>query len=89
MVRLGNLKFAHSSGVSHMKKVCPNHGIQLEGRMFANGIELDEHGLSQKDVQVMFLACADLDQALQSGQLDAICRSEPTSRRSTCRSLPT
>ena len=41
--------------------------------------ELDKHGLSQKDVQVVFLAYADLNQALQSGQLDAICQSEPQS----------
>lgn len=156
VVRLGNLKFAHYSGVSHMKEVCPRYGIKLEERMFAKGIdivpgilageidvaasaldgavagrsagapvyvvagfakggvrilarkgagiakiedlkgrkigtarggaqelllyaELDRHGLSQKDVQVVFLAYADLNQALQSGHLDAICQSEPQS----------
>src|SRR4029077_21018669 len=41
--------------------------------------ELDKHGLSRKDVQVLFLAYADLNQALQSGQLDAIRQSEPQS----------
>lgn len=41
--------------------------------------ELGKHGLSQKDVQVLFLAYADLNQALQSGQLDAISQSEPQS----------
>ena len=41
--------------------------------------ELGKHGLSQKDVQILFLAYADLNQALQSGQLDAISQSEPQS----------
>jgi NitT/TauT family transport system substrate-binding protein len=41
--------------------------------------ELDKHGLSQKDVQIVFLAYADLNQALQSGQIDAISQSEPQS----------
>ena len=41
--------------------------------------ELGKHGLTQKDVQVVFLAYADLNQALQSGQLDAISQSEPQS----------
>jgi len=43
--------------------------------------ELGKHGLSQKDVQVLFLAYADLNQALQSGQLDAS-RSRSRRRRS-------
>src|SRR5439155_13738035 len=41
--------------------------------------ELGKHGLSTKDVQIVFLAYADLNQALQSGQLDAISQSEPQS----------
>jgi NitT/TauT family transport system substrate-binding protein len=41
--------------------------------------ELGKHGLSQKDVQVVFLAYADLNQALQAGELDAISQSEPQS----------
>ena len=161
VVRLGNLKFAHYGAVSHMKEVCPKHGIRLEERMFAKGLdivpgiiageidlaasaldgaiagrasgapvyvvagfakggarilaskqsgatkladlkgkkvgtarggaqelllyaELDKVGLSfgdqpGKDVRIMFLAYADLNQAVQSGQLDAISQSEPQS----------
>jgi NitT/TauT family transport system substrate-binding protein len=41
--------------------------------------ELGKHGLSQTDVHIVFLAYADLNQALQSGQLDAISQSEPQS----------
>jgi NitT/TauT family transport system substrate-binding protein len=41
--------------------------------------ELDKHGLSAKDIQVMFLQYADLNGALQQGQLDAISQSEPQS----------
>ena len=161
VVRLGNLKFAHSGAVSHMKEVCPRQGIRLEERMFAKGLdivpgilageidlaasaldgaiagrasgapvlvvagfakggarilarkdggvtrladlkgkkvgtarggaqelllyaELAKAGLTWsdqagKDVRIMFLAYADLNQALQSGQLDAISQSEPQS----------
>ena len=161
VVRLGNLKFAHYGAVSHMKEICPKHGIRLEERMFAKGLdivpgilageidlaasaldgaiagrasgapvlvvagfakggarilarkdggvtrladlkgkkvgtarggaqelllyaELAKAGLTWsdqagKDVRIMFLAYADLNQALQSGQLDAISQSEPQS----------
>lgn len=41
--------------------------------------ELDKHGLSQKDIQTVILAYADLNQALQTRQLDAISQSEPQS----------
>ena len=41
--------------------------------------ELDKHGLAIKDVQVVFLAYADLNQALQAAQVDAISQSEPQS----------
>src|SRR5438477_11528969 len=41
--------------------------------------ELDKHGLAIKDVQVVFLAYADLNQALQAAQVDAISQSEPES----------
>src|SRR2546430_10976818 len=40
VVRLGNLKFAHSGAVSHMKEVCPRQGIRLEERMFAKGLDI-------------------------------------------------
>lgn len=40
VVRLGNLKFAHYGAVSHMKEVCPKHGIKLEERMFAKGLDI-------------------------------------------------
>jgi NitT/TauT family transport system substrate-binding protein len=161
LVRLGNLKFAHYGAVSHMKEVCPKHGVRLEERMFAKGLdivpgiiageidlaasaldgaiagrasgtpvfvvagfakggarivarkdsgvtklsdlkgkkvgtarggaqelllyaELDKVGLTWsdqpgKDVRILFLAYADLNQALQSGQLEAISQSEPQS----------
>src|SRR5437868_10789028 len=161
VVRLGNLKFAHYGAVSHMKEICPKHGIRLEERMFAKGLdivpgilageidlaasaldgaiagrasgapvlvvagfakggarilarkdggvtrladlkgkkvgtarggaqelllyaELAKAGLTWsdqagKDVRIMFLAYADLNQALQSGQLDAVSQSEPQS----------
>src|SRR5205807_916008 len=38
--RLGNLKFAHYGAVSHMKEICPKHGIRLEERMFAKGLDI-------------------------------------------------
>jgi NitT/TauT family transport system substrate-binding protein len=156
LVRLGNLKFAHYGAVSHMKEVCPKHGVHLEEQVFAKGLdivpgilageidlaasaldaavagraagapvmvvagfakggarilarkgagifkiedlkgrkvgtarggaqelllyaELDKHGLSVKDIQVVFLAYADLNQALQAAQIDAISQSEPQS----------
>ncbi|HUJ27471.1 MAG TPA: ABC transporter substrate-binding protein [Myxococcales bacterium] len=41
--------------------------------------ELDKHGLSQKDIQTIILAYADLNQALQAAQVDAISQSEPQS----------
>ena len=41
--------------------------------------ELDKHGLAQKDYTTMFLAYADLNQALQAQQVDAISQSEPQS----------
>src|SRR5256885_13976142 len=40
LVRLGNLKFAHYGAVSHMKEVCPKHGVRLEERMFAKGLDI-------------------------------------------------
>src|SRR2546430_16564639 len=40
VVRLGNLKFAHSGAVSHMKEVCPRQGIRLEERTFAKGLDI-------------------------------------------------
>src|SRR5207237_9837416 len=40
VVRLGNLKFAHYGAVSHMKEICPKHGIRLEERMFAKGLDI-------------------------------------------------
>lgn len=41
--------------------------------------ELDKHGVPRSEVQIVILAYADLNQALQSGQLDAISQSEPQS----------
>src|SRR5437764_14176672 len=40
VVRLGNLKFAHYGAVSHMKEICPKHGLRLEERMFAKGLDI-------------------------------------------------
>jgi NitT/TauT family transport system substrate-binding protein len=166
-VRLGNLKFAHYGAVSYMKDVCPKHGIKLEERMFAKGLdivpgiiageidvaasaldgaiagrasgapvfvvagfakggarivaskqsgitrleqlkgkkvgvarggaqelllyaELAKVGLTWsekggKDVQIIFLAFADLNQALQGGQIDAMSQSEPQSTQAIAR----
>jgi NitT/TauT family transport system substrate-binding protein len=161
VVRLGNLKFAHYGAVSYMKEMCQKHGLRVEERMFAKGLdiipgiiagevdfaasatdaaiagraggaptyvvagfakggarivgrtdlnlssmkdlkgkkvgtarggaqellllaELGKHGLTWsdqpgKDVQITYLAYADLNQALQGKQLDAISQSEPQS----------
>ena len=63
------------------KKVGTARGGAQELLLYA---ELDKVGLNWsdqpgKDVRIMFLAYADLNQALQSGQLDAISQSEPQS----------
>src|SRR4051812_6020119 len=58
------------------KKVGTARGGAQELLLYA---ELDKHGLARKDVQVVYLAYADLNQALQAGQLDAISQSEPQS----------
>jgi NitT/TauT family transport system substrate-binding protein len=63
------------------KKVGAARGGAQELLLYA---ELDKVGLSWsdqpgKDVRILFLAYADLNQALQSGQLDAISQSEPQS----------
>ena len=58
------------------KKVGTARGGAQELLLYA---ELDKHGLSQKDVQVIFLAYADLNQALQAAQVDGISQSEPQS----------
>ncbi len=166
-VRLGNLKFAHYGAVSYMKEVCPKHGIKLEERMFAKGLDIvpgiiageidiaasaldaaiagraggapvfvvagfakggarivasKQSGITRleqlkgkkvgvarggaqelllyaelakvnltwsdkgdKDVQTIFLAFADLNQALQAGQIDAMSQSEPQSTQAIAR----
>lgn len=168
VVRLGNLKFAHYGAVSAMKEVCPKHGVRLEERMFAKGVdiipgilagevdlaasavdasiagraggaplyivagfakggarivgrgiktiaelkgkkvgtarggaqeillyaELAKAGLTWsekggKDVQIVFLAYADLNQALAAGQIDAMCNSEPQSTQAIARGFGT
>jgi NitT/TauT family transport system substrate-binding protein len=63
------------------KKVGTARGGAQELLLYA---ELDKVGLSWsdqsgKDVRILFLAYADLNQALQSGQLEAISQSEPQS----------
>src|SRR5438067_7971135 len=58
------------------KKVGTARGGAQEVLLYA---ELDKHGLAVKDVQVIFLAYADLNQALQAAQVDAISQSEPQS----------
>jgi NitT/TauT family transport system substrate-binding protein len=63
------------------KKVGTARGGAQELLLYA---ELDKAGLTWsdqpgKDVRILFLAYADLNQALQSGQLDAISQSEPQS----------
>ena len=69
------------AGVSRMedlkgRKVGTARGGAQELLLYA---ELDKHGLSAKDLQVVFLQYADLNGALQQGQLDAISQSEPQS----------
>jgi NitT/TauT family transport system substrate-binding protein len=63
------------------KKVGTARGGAQELLLYA---ELDKVGLTWsdqpgKDVRILFLAYADLNQALQSGQLEAISQSEPQS----------
>ena len=166
-LRLGNLKLAHCGAVSYMKEVCPKHGIKLEVRMFAKGLDIvpgiiageidiaasaldaaiagraggapvfvvagfakggarivasKQSGITRleqlkgkrvgvarggaqelllyaelakvnltwsdkgdKDVQTLFLAFADLNQALQAGQIDAMSQSEPQSTQAISR----
>src|SRR5438105_14209496 len=40
VVRLGNLKFAHYGAVSYMKEIAAKHGLIIEERMFAKGIDI-------------------------------------------------
>jgi NitT/TauT family transport system substrate-binding protein len=159
VVRLGNLKFAHYGAISYMKEIAPKHGLKIEERFFAKGIdimpaivagetdvaasavdaaiagraqgvpiyvvagfarggarivagkesgitsiagfkgkkvgvarggaqellllaELDKFGLTWsdkpgKDVQIVYMAFADLNQALMAKDIDAISQSEP------------
>ncbi len=159
VIRLGNLKFAHYGAISYMKEIAPKHGLKIEERFFAKGIdimpaivagetdvaasavdaaiagraqgvpiyvvagfarggarivagkesgitsiagfkgkkvgvarggaqellllaELDKFGLTWsdkpgKDVQIVYMAFADLNQALMAKDLDAISQSEP------------
>src|SRR5438477_5597700 len=167
LVRLGNLQFAHYGAVSYVKDVCPKHGIKLDERMFAKGLDIvpgiiageidvaasaldgaiagraagapvfvvagfakggarivasKQSGITKleqlkgkkvgtarggaqelllyaelakvnltwsdkgdKDVQIVFLAYADLNQAVQSGQIDAMSQSEPQSTQAIAR----
>lgn len=159
VVRLGNLKFAHYGAVWYMKEIAPKHGLKIEEKVFAKGLdivpailageidvsasaldaavagraagapiyvvagfakggvrivgrsdlrlksvadlkgrkvgvarggaqelcllaELGKHGLTWsdrpgKDVQLVYLAYADLNGALLGKSLDAMCQSEP------------
>ncbi len=63
------------------KRVGVTRGGAQELLLFA---ELDKHGLTWsekegKDVQIVYLAFADLNQALLGKQIDAMCQSEPQS----------
>jgi NitT/TauT family transport system substrate-binding protein len=54
--------------------------------------ELDKHGLTWserpgKDTQIVYLAYADLNQALGAGQIDAMCQSEPQSAQALNRKI--
>jgi NitT/TauT family transport system substrate-binding protein len=40
VVRLGNLKFAHYGAVSYMKEIASRHGLRIEERVFAKGIDI-------------------------------------------------
>ena len=164
-VRLGNLKFAHYGAVSYMQELGAKHGLRIEERMFAKGVdiipgilageidiaasaadaaiaaraagapiyvvagfarggarivakegiktlqdlrgkkvgvarggaqellllaELSKAGLTWsdkpgKDVLLLYLAYADLNQALAAGSIDAICQSEPQSAQAIAR----
>jgi NitT/TauT family transport system substrate-binding protein len=76
--RLVARKGANISRVEDLKgrKVGTARGGAQELLLYA---ELDKHGLSARDIQVVFLQYADLNGALQQGQLDAISQSEPQS----------
>ncbi|HVR63362.1 MAG TPA: ABC transporter substrate-binding protein [Polyangia bacterium] len=164
-VRLGNLKFAHYGAVSYMQEIGREHGLDVQERVFAKGVdlipalvageidiaasssdaaiaarvagapiyvvagfakggarivvkdgikslaelrgkkvgvarggaqellllaELAKAGLSWsdrpgKDVLILYLAYADLNQALASGNIDAMCQSEPQSAQAIAR----
>jgi NitT/TauT family transport system substrate-binding protein len=40
LVRLGNLKFAHYGAVSYMKELAPKHGLEIQERVFAKGLDI-------------------------------------------------
>lgn len=82
-----------ASGISTVaglkgKKVGVPRGGAQELLLFA---ELSQSGLTwsstpgEKDVQILYLAYADLNQALQGGQIDAMSQSEPQSSQSIAR----
>jgi NitT/TauT family transport system substrate-binding protein len=40
VVRLGNLKFAHYGAVSYMKEIAGKHGLEIQERVFAKGLDI-------------------------------------------------
>jgi NitT/TauT family transport system substrate-binding protein len=70
VVRLGNLKFAHSTR-GGIQEVLLLAELQQAGLTFA-----DQPG---KDVQLIYLAYADLNQAMLGKNIDAMMNSEPQS----------
>ncbi len=81
----------HLGSVAQLKgkKVGVPRGGAQELALFA---ELARHGLTWsdqpgKDVQVIYLAYADLNQALLQKQIDAMCQSEPQSAQAIARGI--
>ena len=61
--------------------------ILLYAELAKAGLTWSEKG--DKDVTILFLAYADLNQALQSGNIDAMCNSEPQSTQAIARGYGT
>ena len=40
LVRLGNLQFIHYGAVAYMKEIAPRHGLVIEEKMFAKGLDV-------------------------------------------------
>ena len=91
-VRLGNLNFPHSGAASYIQQIAPKCGLTVDEPVFATRLavmqaliagQLDVGTTASdqpcKDVQLVYLAFADLNQALLGKNLYSFMQSGPQS----------